>query len=209
MGAQERLRPTIGDPELDGALFIDGEPLIIYGEPGSGKTNIVLKIIKESIGRGLTAYYISTEGSIVYNRMTSMGLLELKGLYIAIAHSLSHLSKLVSQAIAEHSGIIAIDSINSLYRAEVGFNQRANEIFLGVLALLRLHTSLGGWAIATAQVRGEDEDMVPSGIDLISFYCRKTARVTRTGLRERIIEAGGKRHYFRISENDIELIKDI
>lgn len=207
MDTRERLRPTIGDPELDRALFIDGEPLIIYGEPGSGKTNIVLKIIKESIRRGLTAHYISTEGSIVYNRIASMGLLEQEGLYIAIAHSLSHLSQLVSQAVAGHSGIIAIDSINSLYRAEVGFNQRANEIFLGVLALLKLHTSLGGWAIATAQVREEDEDIVPSGIDLISFYCRNTARITRTRLGERVIEVGGKRHYFRITENDIELIK--
>jgi len=196
------VRPSTGYPEIDSELFVNGEPLIIYGEPGSGKTNLVLKILRESLRIGMNASYISTEGSLVLERMDRMGILDFEALHIAFAQSLSHLAKLASEAIiAEHS-IVVIDSINSLYRTEVGFTPRANEIFLGILAMLKHHSLSGRWSIATAQVR-EIEDLEPSGIDLISFYCKNLARVSKNARGTRILEIGGKRYRFKITEDNV------
>ena len=196
------MRPSIGYPEIDSDLFVEGEPLIIYGEPGSGKTNIVLKILKESLGIGLSASYISTEGSLVIERMRSMGIINTESLYVAFAHSLPHLARLVSEAIITGRSIVVVDSVNSLYRSEVGFTPRANEIFLGILAMLKHNSLSGRWSIATAQVR-EVEDLEPSGVNLIRFYCRNLARVSKTPRGTRILEIGGKKHRFRITQDNV------
>ncbi len=200
------MRPSIGDPEIDGDLFVEGEPLIIYGEPGSGKTNLVLKILKESLKTGMSASYISTEGSLVLERMDRIGILGFESLHIALAYTLSHLARLVSEAVMTGYSIVAVDNINSLYRSEVGSTQRVNEIFLGILAMLKQNSLSGRWSIATAQVRGT-EDLEPSGIDLIRFYCKKLARVSRLSRGVRVIEIEGKRYRFKITENDLVFAK--
>ncbi|MEM1611486.1 MAG: AAA family ATPase [Sulfolobales archaeon] len=199
------MRPTTGFYQLDEDLFIEGEPLIIYGEPASGKTNLVLKILRESLRSGMEAAYISTEGSIVVERMEEIGVLDFPNLAIGFANSLSHLAQLVSEAVATGYSLVVIDSVNSLYRSSVGFVKRANEIFLGILAMVKIAASLGRWVIATAQVREVGEEIEPSGADLISFYCRNIAKIYRGGGGKRILEAGGRRYILRILEKDVIL----
>jgi predicted ATP-dependent serine protease len=197
------MRPTSGLQDLDEILFVEGEPLVIYGEPASGKTNLVLKILRESLRSSMSAAYISTEGSIVVERMDRLGMLDFPELYIGFAYSLAHLAQLVFEASALEYNIVAIDSVNSPYRSSVGSVKRASEIFLGILAAMKIASMSGKWVIATAQVRDVEEDIEPSGSDLISFYCNNIARIRRSAKNRRVLEVRGRKYSIKILERDI------
>jgi predicted ATP-dependent serine protease len=199
------MKPTTGLRQLDENLFVEGEPLIVYGEPASGKTNLVLKIVKESLRSGMNTAYISTEGSIVVERMEEMGILDFPNLSIGFANSFPHLAQLVSWAAASDYSLIAIDSVNSLYRSSVGFARRANEIFLGILAMMKFAAASGKWVVATAQVREVGEEVEPSGADLIGFYFSNIARIYRVGGGRRVLEVRGKKYILNIIEVDVVL----
>lgn len=201
LGGRAGRVPRTGDPDVDGSLFKPGEPVIIYGEPGSGKTSLVLKILKETLAAGATAAFISTEGGPVVERMEAMGILDLEDLEVSRAYTMEHLAELVALAISRRRDLVVVDSINSLYRVEAGLGRRANEVLLGILAMLRAHSREGGWPISTAQVRGS-EDIEPSGLALINFYGGVVARVSKRG-GLRLLEVGGRRRFFVIDDRGI------
>uniref|UniRef100_A0A7C2VMN5 Uncharacterized protein n=1 Tax=Ignisphaera aggregans TaxID=334771 RepID=A0A7C2VMN5_9CREN len=60
---------SIGNKELDEVLFSSPKKVVIYGEAATGKTNILLTILKHSVkelGRDDAIFYISTEGSVFF-----------------------------------------------------------------------------------------------------------------------------------------------
>lgn len=197
-----------GSTVLDEALSRSGSRfVVVYGGPGSGKTNLVLKILRESVSRGLRGLYISTEGSIQLSRLYE--LVEdrhLDNILVATPASLTELLKVFIESIDTAVDIVVIDSINYLYRIEAGSSYRSNEMFLSVLALTSLLSRISDrFFLYTAQVRETEEGEEPSGIDLMRFYDPYMIRSRRVSgdTHEITLEREGLVLRFRIEERDV------
>ncbi|MEM1561156.1 MAG: hypothetical protein QXN35_06350, partial [Ignisphaera sp.] len=59
---------------MDKVLLSRYRRILIYGEAGSGKTNIMLNILLCSSKSDSNFYYISTEGSAFLNRVVELGI---------------------------------------------------------------------------------------------------------------------------------------
>ena len=181
--------------------------ILLYGGPGSGKTNLIFKILKESVSKGYSVAYVSTEGTVHLNRL--FNIIDdkfLDKIFIATPSSLSELLKIIIKLFGYDINIIAIDSINYLYRIEALTSFRANEMFLSINALtFLLSENMRRDVIFSAQVRESDEGVEPSGIDLIQFYDPYMIRVKKVyeDVREIFLEREKKSFRFKISHDDI------
>lgn len=113
--AEWQPRPT-GIGEVDRVLsggFVPGSVTLIGGEPGIGKSTIVLQIVSSLAGRGLTTLYVSAEESKQQVRLRAerLGTLRPK-LWLAsdtaLPHILAHLEDVKPD-------IVVVDSIQTVF----------------------------------------------------------------------------------------------
>lgn len=113
--AEWQPRPT-GIGEVDRVLsggFVPGSVTLIGGEPGIGKSTIVLQIVSSLAGRGATALYVSAEESKQQVRLRAerLGTLRPK-LWLAsdtaLPHILAHLDDVKPD-------IVVVDSIQTVF----------------------------------------------------------------------------------------------
>lgn len=149
--------------ELDQILFSEPKKILIYGEAATGKTNLLLNIVRcslDSLKPPEALFYISTEGSVFIERVLKLRLVK-EGIFFSVALDQQHLIALVLDIIKNLNVFkpiaIVIDSINNYYRIE-SLSTTGIATFIELLALLDMLSKNGVYILSSAQVRfGEQE----------------------------------------------------
>lgn len=196
-------------------LLTQSNSLLVYGEAATGKTSLLLHIVKNISMKGLNALFIGTEGSLYQARVSvepenysnvlfieiySLNeLLEYALLYIPLLHKIEY---------------IAIDSINAPYRLS-SWEEGSIEKFGLVNALLKeFIINKGGLLFASAQVRAvnDSSEVVASGMSILEYWFDIIIELRREN-GKRILKIIKPKGYekesieFRITEKGIEWIE--
>ncbi len=163
--------PSICNEILD-SLFSEPKKILIYGEAASGKTNLILNLLKCSLANGFigkkTAVYISTEGSEYQYRAIQLNLYS-PNILFAEAIDQDHLLELILKLYVDidlmNLGLLVIDSINNFYRVEAESIDGLKK-FIALLAILSsLNREYNVYILTSAQIRvGEEGLEEPSGM---------------------------------------------
>ncbi len=148
---QATLIPTNSSlDELLGGGIEKGCITQIYGPPGSGKTNISLKIVYEATKNGSKAIYMDTEGGISLERIQQIAGSDFnkiaQNIYLLEPKSfdqqqldIQNIENLLSED--DTIDILIIDSIVALYRVEEGdpseINKKLGRLMAKLLTLSR------------------------------------------------------------------------
>ena len=159
--------------EIIDKILKDNNSLLVYGEAATGKTSLLLHIVKTISLNGLNALFISTEGSLYQARVSLEPenysnvlfteiygldeLLEYVLLYVPLLHKIRY---------------IVIDSINALYRLS-SWEEGSIEKFGLINALLKEFVNKrNGLLFASAQVRAVDDssEVIASGMSILEYW---------------------------------------
>jgi len=136
----------------------------IYGEGGTGKTNICIQAAKSCVINGKRVIYIDTEG-ISKERLLQVfkdkKLLE-KVLFF-FPFSLEEQKEMVEKAVKIDAGLIILDSANLFYRLEMHEDEaRATRLLTKQLVTLQITARKKGIpVIITSQVYSAGDDIKP------------------------------------------------
>lgn len=127
-------------------------PVLLFGPPAAGKTNIALWLAAQYLGGGGgKVHYICTEGRLPVEVVERYGLMS-PNFLAATAIDSQHLLGLALRSLASGSGtLLIIDSVNSFYRAEV-HEEVAGRRLTALMALLAHHSPKGVRSLVTAQI---------------------------------------------------------
>ena len=196
-------------------ILKDNNSLLVYGEAATGKTSLLLHIVKTISINGLNALFISTEGSL-YQAKVSLEpenysnvlfteiygldeLLEYVLLYVPLLHKIRY---------------IVIDSINALYRLS-SWEEGSIEKFGLINALLKEFVNKrNGLLFASAQVRAVDDssEVVASGMSILEYWFDIIIQLRREN-GKRVLKIIKPRGYerelieFKITSKGIEWIE--
>jgi len=196
-------------------ILKDNNSLLVYGEAATGKTSLLLHIVKTISINGLNALFISTEGSLYQARVSLEPenysnvlfteiygldeLLEYVLLYIPLLHKIRY---------------IGIDSINALYRLS-SWEEGSIEKFGLINALLKEFVNKrNGLLFASAQVRAVDDssEVIASGMSILEYWFDIIIQLRREN-GKRVLKIIKPRGYekelieFKITSKGIEWIE--
>ncbi|HLB69192.1 MAG TPA: DNA repair and recombination protein RadB [Thermoplasmata archaeon] len=210
--------------DLLGGGFEGGCITLLFGEAGSGKTNICLQLARNVVRAGKKAIYIDTEG-------VSMERLEQicgedfevvsKNILFSEPYSFDEQEELIDKAIkiAEKSpevGLIVIDSVTMHYRLTMRDEIRRDErhaLTRQVSKLLRVSRKVGIPVVATSQVYTDIETgkYLPLGGHMLTHNAKTIVELAKTGPSVRLARlvkhraaAEGRTAKFRITAAGIE-----
>ncbi len=114
--AGETARQLTGLKELDrvmGGGLVPGSVTLIGGDPGIGKSTLLLQTLSSLDKSGITGLYITGEESVQQIALRAKRL----GLSLDSLHILpeNHLERIIAVARKERAGVIVIDSIQTIY----------------------------------------------------------------------------------------------
>lgn len=112
-------RFSTGMPELDRVLgggLVKGSMTLIGGDPGIGKSTLLLQVCNFMSGQGRKVLYISGEESMQQIRIRAERLGTLQELYLYCETNLARIEEVIRQ---EKPEIVVIDSIQTMYVEEV------------------------------------------------------------------------------------------
>lgn len=112
-------RFSTGMPELDRVLgggLVKGSMTLIGGDPGIGKSTLLLQVCNFMSGQGWKVLYISGEESTQQIRIRAERLGTLQELYLYCETNLAQIEEVIRQ---EKPEIVVIDSIQTMYVEEV------------------------------------------------------------------------------------------
>jgi DNA repair protein RadB len=191
----------------------------IYGEAGTGKTNLCLQISREYASIGKTVAYIDTEcvsGERLNQICEGSNYKKiLSNILFFKPSSLEEQEKMINNAINMDSvGLIIVDTINKFYRIkleddEEGANRSLNRQMTN-LQLAAYKKDL--YVILTCQVYGtENDDVKPFAGRSIDHMVKTTLKFEKIGKeirRATIIKhqsrPEGKKAFFRITNKGLE-----
>ena len=201
--------------EIIDKILKDNNSLLVYGEAATGKTSLLLHIVKTISMNGLDALFISTEGSLYQARVSLEPenysnvlfteiygldeLLEYVLLYVPLLHKIRY---------------IVIDSINALYRLS-SWEEGSIEKFGLINALLKEFVNKrNGLLFASAQVRAVDDssEVVASGMSILEYWFDIIIQLRREN-GKRVLKIIKPRGYerelieFKITSKGIEWIE--
>jgi len=196
-----------------------GKIVLIYGEAGTGKTNLVLYILSEiSLANPkLKHFYISTEGSTFKHLISRYGLDRVRNAFFTEAVNSEHLLNIllgIFLKYGESIGAVIIDSINNFYRDEALYNKKANIILNTSLSMLA-YTSLmsNSYVLLTAQVRRKpDGELDISGGQILMFWADVLIKLSKEN-NHRIAEVmlpkelRGLKNSFMISYEGVKFVE--
>ena len=196
-------------------ILKDNNSLLVYGEAATGKTSLLLHIVKTISINGLNALFISTEGSLYQARVSLEPenysnvlfteiygldeLLEYVLLYIPLLHKIRY---------------VVIDSINALYRLS-SWEEGSIEKFGLINALLKEFVNKrNGLLFASAQVRAVDDssEVIASGMSILEYWFDIIIQLRREN-GKRVLKIIKPRGYekelieFKITSKGIEWIE--
>lgn len=163
--------------------------ILIYGEAGSGKTNIMLNMLLCSSKSGIgNFYYISTEGSTFLNRVLSLGTTSNNALF-SVAIDQNHLAQLIIDIVMFYPRPLAVfvDSINHYYRIEA-VEQHSLRLFLNMLILLDMISHINTYIVASAQVKADEiYGEAIAGYEYLALWADAIATIEKLSNRTRIL----------------------
>ncbi len=210
--------------DLLGGGFEGGCITLLFGEAGSGKTNICLQLARNVVRGGKKAIYIDTEG-------VSMERLEqicgedfevvAKNILFSEPYSFDEQEELIDKAIkitekSPEVGLIVIDSVTMHYRLTMRDEIRREErhaLTRQVAKLLRVSRKVGIPVVATSQVYTDIETgkYMPLGGHMLTHNAKAIVELAKTGPSTRLARlvkhraaAEGRTAKFRISAAGIE-----
>ncbi len=202
---------TTGNKELDKIISSRKGPLLVYGEAGSGKTNLALYVSALNSALNKRILYINTEGWSIKARIVrlfrywNMNRIEFVDLNNFRQQTL-FLLRLLPRIIYKYD-IVIIDTINNLYRIEENLDAATRALSTQMAVLYTLSLKLSRNIIVLGQVKAEDEGEEVSGSTYIRFWSTVVARLERGSPRKMIIEKPiEKKFFFEITERGIKWI---
>ncbi len=190
----------------------------IYGEGGTGKTNICIQAAKKCIENGKRVVYIDTEG-ISKERLLQVfkDKKKLEKILFFFPFSLKEQEEMVEKAIKIDAGITILDSANLFYRLEMNEDEaRATRSLTKQLVTLQIEARKKNIpVIITSQVYSAGDDIKPFAGRSIDHIAKTIIKIEKAGTengREKrkatIVKhrslPEGKSIYFFITEDGIE-----
>ena len=173
----------------------------IYGEGGSGKTNICIQAARSCVEEGRKAVYIDTEGISKERLLQIFGdRKKLENLLFFIPFSLKEQEEMVEKACRIDAGIIILDSANLFYRLEMNEDETmATRSLTKQLVTLQIEARKKNIpVIITSQVYSAGDEIKP-------FAGRSMDHIAKTIIRvERVDERGEKRRAILVKHRSIE-----
>ncbi len=209
------------DDLLNGG-FEHGVISTVYGESGSGKTNVALIFALAAAKKGLKVAYIDTEGGFSAERVKQIApdLDILKNIEISTPTTFEEQGKAlreIREPVREGKiQVIVIDSFTMLYRLERPDNPEEvnHELTKQCSILSSLARKNNIPILVTNQVYSkfdEPHEVKPVGGDILKYWSKCILKLSKAGLRLRNIELikhrsipEGKKNYFRIVSAGIE-----
>lgn len=118
--AEEGKRTVTGIAEIDRVLgggIVDGSAILVGGEPGIGKSTLLLQIMHKLAEKGRKVLYISGEESAQQIKLRGNRInAQAKNLLLLVEISLE---KILEHIKAVHPTIVVIDSIQTVYSADL------------------------------------------------------------------------------------------
>ena len=201
--------------EIIDKMLKDNNSLLVYGEAATGKTSLLLHIVKTISINGLNALFISTEGSL-YQARVSLEPENYSNVLFTEIYSLDELLEyiLLYVPLLHKLRYIVIDSINALYRLS-SWEEGSIEKFGLINALLKkLVNKRNGLLFASAQVRAVDDssEVIASGMSILEYWFDIIIQLRRENGR-RVLKIIKPRGYerelieFKITSKGIEWIE--
>lgn len=210
------------DRLLDGGLERDAITLV-FGEGGSGKTNLALQCAREAVGQGKRVAYVDTEGvSMVRLRQVfapheGAELEEMLGRILFFTpYTIDEQERLVTNATrVPELGLIVVDSINMHYRLHIDAGGDAEKD--AARSLYKQLHHLSGFArqhhvpvLVTGQVYGGEDATQPFARRVMEHLVKALVRFEKrpdgtrraTVIKHRSIE-DGRSEKFRITSNGL------
>ncbi len=204
--------------DLLGGGFEPGCIALLFGEAGSGKTNLCLQLARNVVRSGRRVIFIDTEG-VSMERLGQMcgEDLELvaKNILFSEPYSMEEQETLIDKAIkiAESSsevGLIVVDSFTMHYRLTLRDELREDRYALSrqIAKLLRVSRKVGIPIVVTSQVYTDIEtgEYLPLGGHALLHSAKAILRLEKVGPSERAAtlikhraREEGKRAKFRIT----------
>lgn len=223
---QATLIPTNSSlDELLGGGIEKGCITQIYGPPGSGKTNISLKIVYEATKNGSKAIYMDTEGGISLERIQQIAGSDFnkiaQNIYLLEPKSfdqqqldIQNIENLLSED--DTIDILIIDSIVALYRVEEGDPSEINKKLGRLMAkLLTLSRDYDIAILITNQIYSpfDSDDLIvePIGGTVLKYWSKvivqiekNTGSLVRTAILQRHKnKSSGQKITFEIVDDGI------
>lgn len=223
---QATLIPTNSSlDELLGGGIEKGCITQIYGPPGSGKTNISLKIVYEATKNGSKAIYMDTEGGLSLERIQQIAGSDFnkiaQNIYLLEPKSfdqqqldIQNIEDLLSED--DSIDILIIDSIVALYRVEEGDPSEINKKLGRLMAkLLTLSRDYDIAILITNQIYSpfDSDDLIvePIGGTVLKYWSKvivqiekNTGSLVRTAILQRHKnKSSGQKITFEIVDDGI------
>jgi len=120
-GGDEPMRMVTGISELDRVLgggIVPGSMVLIGGDPGIGKSTLILQLLAALAGQEHKVLYVTGEESVAQIRMRADRLaVKSKHIFIATENSVQAITGLADEV---KPAFLAVDSIQTMYSEEVG-----------------------------------------------------------------------------------------
>jgi DNA repair protein RadB len=196
------MRVPLGAKSVDDLLgggFEGGCITLLYGEAGSGKTNLCLQLARNVVRAGKKAIYIDTEG-VSMERLEQMCgddfEVVAKNILFTEPYSFDEQDVLIEKAVritetSPEVGLIVIDSATMHYRLTLREEARRDD--LQALArqigkLVRVSRKVGIPVIATSQVYTDIETgrFLPLGGHMLQHSAKTIVELSKTGPSSRV-----------------------
>lgn len=220
------MRLPLGCGPIDEILGGGVEPgciTLLFGEAGSGKTNICLQLARNAVRSGKKVIYIDTEGVSMERLAQICGddfELVAKNILFSEPYNLEEQEKLIDKAIkitegSSEVGLIVVDSVTMHYRLTLRDEVREDRYALSrqIAKLMRVSRKVGIPIAVTSQVYTDLDsgDYLPLGGHVLLHSAKTIMRLDKLGpstraaiLMKHRAREEGRRAKFRLTENGVE-----
>ncbi len=209
--------------DLLGGGFEPGCITLLFGEAGSGKTNVCLQLARNVVRSGKKVIYIDTEGVSMDRLQQICGEdfeIVAKNILISEPYSLDEQEKLIDKAIkiaetSEEVGLIVVDSVTMHYRLTLREEVREDRYAIArqIAKLMRVSRKVGIPIVVTSQVYTDIEtgDYLPLGGHTLLHSAKTIVRLDKVGASARAAilmkhrsREEGRLAKFRLTEAGVE-----
>jgi DNA repair protein RadB len=204
------------DALLDGGLEADAITLV-FGEGGSGKTNLALQCARQVVAAGKRVAYVDTEGVSSVRLQQVFGTLDSEPVLFFTPYTIEEQEKLVQNATrVPDLGLVVVDSINMHYRLAIdggadGESDAARSLYKQLHHLTGFARQNNVPVLITGQVYGGEDATQPFARRVMEHLVKALVRFEKrpdgsrkaTILKHRSIEEG-RQARFRIAAHGLE-----